>query len=66
MPGRRGEAFLEGVERAGANVAVNDPDGAEGHGPERRRGGVLVPGKSTATRSLIPAAAMNSAFSIGQ
>ena len=42
MPGGGGKAFLERVERAGADVAVNHPDGAKGQGPEGGRGGVLV------------------------
>ena len=42
MAGGGGEALLEGIERAGADVAVDDADGAEGQGPEGGRGGVPV------------------------
>ena len=42
MPGCGGEALLEGIERAGADVAVDDADGAEGQGPEGGRGRVPV------------------------
>ena len=54
--GGGGEAFLEGIERAGADVAVDHADGAEGQGPEGGRGARVPPASTPSPMPSPPSA----------